>query len=109
MSHDNFFSPKNKDSFEEHVRREMYLVVGYRDHISSTYNSIVLLGLYYNIKDARERIQQLTGRQSQNLCRGNNYCCWINKVCVGDFFKTPTAGANDDFCEQCSFTKTAVL
>ncbi len=75
----------------------MYLVVGYRDHPSSTYKEINLFGLYHSSQSAQQRIFQITGIQSNNLCRGNYYCCWINKIIIGDFLKTPNAGANDYF------------
>lgn len=75
----------------------MYLVVGYRDHPSSTYKEINLFGLYYSPQSAQQRIFQITGSQSNNLCRGNHHCCWINKINIGDFSKTPNAGANDYF------------
>ena len=75
----------------------MYLVVGYRDHPSSTYKEMNLFGLYYSPQSAQQRIFQMTGKQSNNFCRGNYYCCWINKISIGDFSKTPNAGANDNF------------
>lgn len=75
----------------------LYLVVGYRDHPSSTYKQMNLLGLYDSLQSAQQRIFQITGRHSNNICRGNHYCCWINNIHIGDFSKMPNAGANDVF------------
>ena len=75
----------------------MYLVVGYRDHPSSTYKEMNLFGLYYSPQSAQQRIFKITGSHSNNFCRGNYYCCWINKISIGDFSKMPNAGANDIF------------
>ena len=76
---------------------DMYLVVGYRDHYPSTYKEVQLFGLYNSSWAAKQRIFQITGKQSENLCRGNHFCCWINKINMGEFFKTSNAGSHDTY------------
>lgn len=96
VCHDaNRISFKNTDIHS--LSSYMYLVVGYRDHPSSTFKEMNLLGLYCSYQTAQQRVFQITGKQSNNFCRGNYYCCWINKISIGDFSKTPNAGANDNF------------
>jgi hypothetical protein len=79
------------------IGKDMYLVVGYRDHYSSTSKEMYLYGLYNSSWAAKQRILKLTGKETDNLCRGNNYCCWINKINMGEIYKTPNAGAYDIF------------
>ena len=91
-------SKKNTSNLNTHcIGEDMYLVVGYRDHYSSTSNEMRLYGLYNSLCAAKQRISQLTGKETDNLCRGNYYCCWINKINMGEIYKTPNAGAYDIF------------
>ena len=90
---------QNDDSPSDAPKQDMYLVVGYRDHLSSTYRETKLFGLYGDVHSARKRINEITGVVSNNLGRGNHYCCWINKVTTGSFKKTVNAGALDIFNE----------
>tara|TARA_B100000214_G_scaffold375007_1_gene359597 strand:+ start:1681 stop:1977 length:297 start_codon:yes stop_codon:yes gene_type:complete len=75
----------------------MYLVVGYYKHPSSSYYpTVTMYGLYNNVSSAKQRIISMTGNISEeNLCRGNNYHCWINCIHTGDFSRVPNAGALD--------------
>ena len=96
--HDSASCKKNTvNNISKIIGEDMYLVVGYRDHYSSTYKQMSLFGLYNSSWAAKQRIFQITGKQSENLCRGNYYCCWINKINMGEFSKTPNAGAYDTY------------
>jgi hypothetical protein len=96
--HDSVPCKKNTlNSKSKIIGEDMYLVVGYRDHYSSTCKEMQLFGLYNSSWAAKQRILQITGRQSENLCRGNYFCCWINKINMGEFYKTPNAGAYDSY------------
>ncbi len=80
---------------------DLFLVVGYRDHYSSTYKQLNIYGAYTSLKEAANRIETFTRSKYMkevNITRGSCYCLWINKIQFGDLNIQPNAGAyNSDF------------
>ena len=86
------------DSYHSDVKRDAFLVVGYRDQFSSTQKELRMLGLYTSQEEARERVFEITGKTEEqcgeeNLSKGKGYVAWVNIINFGSFDRLPNAGA----------------